>query len=246
MIDTSKITRLIDTILLYGSPKASIWFIGLEESDPSTEESIDELIRRLALFERLGEVSLRQAIGISEYFPSKPDVLPDTQKTWYGYSKLRFAIKNIPLDVRKIRLYQGHGLGEIVNGDTCLFEFLPLPRPKHAEWAYGELSDLEFLSGNKKYLDYVSPRRIAKIIALIEQHRPEIVVFFGKTCRDCFWASFQLEKADISDGASVRPIYHGKHGGSLVVFSHHPVTPGLTTDYLQSLGLFVRERTIDN
>jgi hypothetical protein len=83
-----------------------------------------------------------------------------------------------------IRNYQAEKLGRY-GGNTLLAELMPIPKPKIERWDYEEL--IPQFASRKEYYETIKPWRVKYLRGLIEEHRPKIVICYGKT----FWGYFQ-------------------------------------------------------
>lgn len=76
-----------------------------------------------------------------------------------------------------IRNYQAEKLRRF-GSNTLLTELIPIPKPKIKRWDYDKLIP-QFVS-REEYYRVVKPRRIRSLRALIKEHRPKVVICYGK------------------------------------------------------------------
>jgi hypothetical protein len=86
--------------------------------------------------------------------------------------------------LENIRTYQAEKLGRF-NGNTLLTELMPIPKPKVKRWGYDEL--IPQFATREEYYRVVKPRRIEYLRALLTEHRPNVVVCYGKA----FWGDYR-------------------------------------------------------
>jgi len=83
-----------------------------------------------------------------------------------------------------IRRYQAEKIGRD-GGNTLLTELMPIPKPKVKRWGYEEL--IPQFKSREEYYRIVKPRRIECLRGLIAEHRPKVVICYGKA----FWVDFR-------------------------------------------------------
>jgi hypothetical protein len=83
-----------------------------------------------------------------------------------------------------IRDYQANHLGR-VHGRTLLTELMPIPKPAVSHWGYEEL--IPQFTSREDYYRQVKPRRLNYLRGLLAEHRPRIVIGYGKA----FWPSYR-------------------------------------------------------
>ena len=65
------------------------------------------------------------------------------------------------------------------SGDVCLAELFPLPSPSTEAWPYSGWSKLPWLQNRDSYTFRVRAACEKEIRGRIQQHQPEVVIFYG-------------------------------------------------------------------
>ena len=157
----------------YGTLRAKVWFIGLEERlNGSKDKEIHRQLRvRIESFQAVEDLSeaLRK-LRISH---------PISQRTWGRMCSIMLGLDGAGgVTVRGNRVdYQQKFLGR-KKGETFLTELLPLPKPGASIWPkiYKALFGFKTLSEYRKAALAV---RIPRLRDLIEVRKPEIVICYG-------------------------------------------------------------------
>ncbi len=92
------------------------------------------------------------------------------------------------LNEKALKDYQENHLGRCA-GQTFLTEFFPPAQPKIGAWDYDDL--FPDFSSRKQYEECVREQRLALLGSLLLQHRPKIVICYGKYAWKYFKALFQ-------------------------------------------------------
>lgn len=166
--------KVHDTFLLYGTPSAPYWFLGLEEGyeRPDDGSSVDDLCaslhRKAQRFRDSDGLSLRDlAGGNSKYLPAiergGADGVSDVsyQCTWGGYIKLLLSAecaragRPASWGLEDVKRYQKYRLGSLDGSGergsdalpgSCLMELFDLPWNRgRGKWPYAKLSVREGL-----------------------------------------------------------------------------------------------------
>lgn len=216
----------------YGSPTATAWFLGLEESC-HCEDELDARTRGGGL-EDLETALLRT----KECYPHLLSDDPDLQPTWRPLMRawIRTSTATEPTEAR-LRQYQRHNLGRS-DSDHLLVELLPLPAPSTSSWPYAR-----FGLTRPEYVAAWLPKRVAFLAQQWSKWptRKRVAIAYGKDRWDAFRKVFRLEAMD---GAPVE----GTDGRALgfrldgigVVLSEHPVAYGLKNEYWDAIGRWLR------
>lgn len=82
--------------------------------------------------------------------------------------------------LEEIREYQIKKFGR-KNADHAVLELMPLPSKsiKESDWLYAD-SDVEGLTSRKEYLATYKPQRVRELHALIQKHKPKLVLFYSR------------------------------------------------------------------
>ena len=206
-ISSDKLTTYMNNFFGYGNLHGKVWFVGMEEGGGHSQNEIEA---RLNIWESvkkdnvevvdLKEFHLRLLHELASDKQSQEDVrnwkkwfgLEKTiasQSTWRGLIRLFLGLtsdtrREIPLD--SIKDFQVEHFGQ-TDSDTCLLELLPLPSPHVADWFYPQwvdLQTLDYLSSRQKYKEKLQNIRIERIKKLIEEYKPEYVIFYSRTYKD--------------------------------------------------------------
>src|SRR5436190_23890805 len=108
-----------------GSWNAKVWFIGIEEVGG---ESIDEIQKRLDVWEERGKKALENAPAFYPACGLKKWHGPGAKlhDTWKQLTRMLLLARGEADSEKALLDYQRTGLGS-ANGETCLAELLPLP-----------------------------------------------------------------------------------------------------------------------
>lgn len=219
----------------YGRFSASTWFLGPEQAGI---DRIDQLMATLRVWESLGSeaiVDLHEfhgRLGVTRFFRENPP----TQPTWRKLIRIALRLEGSEPTARAVRVFQAERLGRS-DGDTLLGELLPLPKKHYKSWPYASLAEgFPSLRDRTTYLRSVLPERVARLRALIAEHRP------SRVC--CYGTSGFLRDAWIEVcGGKMRPV----EGGYLVGASDttkyaifdHPVCVGRSNAYFERVATLV-------
>ena len=193
--------ELHETKMMFGSPQAPYWFVGLEEGNHAPPHEAHTLIfNALSMLRECKKNGYRPLRGHECGTTTCPDnchykdakflrcLLSGndydvaTQRTWMGYIKLLLAIEDGSFSLNEVKRYQKYHLAEIMNTplnrQSALLELFPLHCNRQLPWPYTELSnihEIEHLQTNQRYWDSVRNDQWAMIEAMITEHQPKIV-----------------------------------------------------------------------
>jgi hypothetical protein len=184
-VDVQKLLEFVG----YGNPDGRFWFVGMEEAGDLKPA---ELLTRAREFHVIDDLARAHAL---------PGYLTDMTKlrpTWSAMSRLVLRLSGEAnwRDRDLVRWYQMNRLGR-ANGETFLTEALPLPCPSTAQWPYESL-----FATRDMYRGKLLRRRLGRLRALFDQHRPQYVFCYGKD----YWAEFQ----QVFAGAAFEDIEPGR------------------------------------
>jgi len=179
MLNAKLLSEFIDGFYGYGNLEAKLWFVGMEEGGGTAEQEIEARlnswnVRGGRLVEDVAE--FHRSFGQPRWFEPKAP----TQRTWRPMIQSILLAKDESCDIESIREYQINKFAR-KGGEVASLELMPLPSPSIREdnWMYGDWSDLPYLTTRNSYLKAVVPARIKRFKALIEEHKPQAVVFYG-------------------------------------------------------------------
>jgi hypothetical protein len=224
----------------YGTFRAPIWFVGMEEGGGG---SLEQLAGRIAAWDTRGRHELEDvaeyhvAIGI-DHFWKEPIVL---QPTWGRLIHVLLSSKGLTPTTQEVKAFQRDTLGR-AESDTCLAELLPLPSPNMATWLYSSLSTLPSLASRQTYKDHYSGVRSLQLRARITEYQPAVVVFYGLAYLP-LWQN-------VADGA-LQPVepggfFAGRRGDTTFVAMKHPAARGVTNAYFHNIGQWIAARAQAN
>ena len=160
----------------YGRLDADVWFLGMEEAGGG-----DENIRTRLRFRPVEDnAEAHKLLGVTHLHWGRRKI----QRTWRGMCYIMLRLDGREPTRENIRSYQAEKLGRF-GGNTLLTELMPLPKPKVKRWDYEEL--IPQFASREEYYRVVKPRRIGYLRALITEHRPRVVVCYGKA----FWSDYR-------------------------------------------------------
>ena len=160
----------------YGKLSASVWFLDMEEGGGG-EANIRARLK-FRLVEDCAEV--HKLLGIPKFHTGHKVI----QKTWRGMCYIMLRLEGKPVDRDSIRNYQAEYLGRF-QGNSLLCELMPIPKPRINTWDY-EMLIPQFKSA-EAYYQLVKPRRVNYLHGLIQEHRPKVVIGYGKK----YWQDYQ-------------------------------------------------------
>jgi hypothetical protein len=160
----------------YGKLSAPVWFIGMEEAGGGEEN-----IRARLKFRTVEDCAeAHRTLGITHRHWGKRVI----QRTWRGMCYIMLRLENKPVDTESIRQYQAESLGRY-GGQTLLVELMPIPKHNIGAWGYEEL--IPQFKSREDYYRQVKPRRLAYLQTLFREHRPRVVIGYGKN----YWPEYQ-------------------------------------------------------
>lgn len=160
----------------YGRLDAGVWFLGMEEAGGGEAN----LRSRLQFRPIMDCRDAHALLGITKHHWGRKVI----QKTWRGMCYVMLRLDGKSADRESIRNYQADQLGRS-DGASLLCELMPIPKPNLASWGYEELIP-QFISRDQ-YYQAIKPRRIQYFRQLLAEHRPGIVIGYGKN----YWADYQ-------------------------------------------------------
>ncbi len=189
----------------YGSLESDIWFLGMEEGGGGEANIRTRL--QFRTFEDNAEA--HKLLGITKFHWGKRVI----QRTWRGMCYIMLRLENEDPSRENIRHYQAEQFGG-KHGNTLLTELMPIPKPNVNSWGYEEL--IPQFASREDYYQQVKPQRVDYLRQLVGEHRPPVVIGYGKA----FWPSYKelfpdhdFENKDIFEIAI--------NQGTLVVLTGH-------------------------
>lgn len=190
----------------YGRLKAPWWFVGLEEG--VRDQTVENSLRAHAQFSN-DVMDLGEAMRLSG-FAEVP-----TNPTWRFVASIAASLLGTP----DWDAYRAHRMGRL-DGETLLAEILPLPAPRSSVWP--EIYKQKWQT-RREYEREVRPERIRLLETLVREHKPALVVGYGKTNWDTYeqltpgveWVSEKVERTAVR---------HGRFGSTSVVLTYGPTS----------------------
>lgn len=233
--DLELIDRFINEFYGYGNYEGEFWFIGMEEGGG---KSLDEIQKRLNVWKKRqrGEVEdlvgFHREIGLGDYFNERPKL----QRTWNALIRMFLCYRGQEPSREDVRDFQKETFGQS-SGDICLLELFPLPSPATSDWLYGKHFTQPYLASRRQYRDTFKAKREKHLKQKIEEHKPEIVVFYGLGYRP-YWEqiaqiTFQMVEAGFFEGSSDSTNY---------IIAKHPASVGVKHEYFQNIGRYLKNK----
>lgn len=232
MLDDRLLEAYMDGFYGYGDYSGKSWLVGMEEGGGNTESEIG---LRLAAWVEGGRrelddvVAFHRRTNLGKWFEPNPPL----QSTWSPLIRMLLAVDGQTPSKDAIKAFQGGRLGR-TNGDNCIIELLPLPSPGRDRWSYDQWSGLPQLRNRREYETALKESRSRHIWERIQEHRPELVVFYSFGDMPAWTAvsgcTFTLEGG----------VHLAKRDGTLFVVTRHPVAWGPTNAYFDSVGTRIR------
>lgn len=174
-LTNAELSHLLDFIG-YGTLKANIWFLGMEEAGGGEAN-----IRTRLKFQVVEDnAEAHKLLGVTKLHWGKRVI----QRTWRGMCYIMLRLENLEPSRENIRNYQAEQLGR-AHGNTLLTELMPIPKPKVNRWKYENL--IPQYSSREDYYRQVKPQRVNYLRQLVVKYRPPVVIGYGKS----FWSSYK-------------------------------------------------------
>ena len=231
----------------YGSWKANIWFVGMEEGG---SDNVRDVEGRLKVWKKQGGHFLSDCKSI--HFKRGEVRWHDAsakgiQRTWKNLIRM-YLLAHGKKDTREYILDFQHNEFGKRRGSTCSMELFPLPSPNVATWNYGKWSDWHWLKSRREYEAEVIKKRIALIKQKIRIHKPTIVIFYGSSLL-VHWNDIahnelkELGHRELKDNKIVGgKLWVGKKDGVSFYVTHHPTGRAIPTAYFEGIGKMLRQK----
>ncbi len=181
MIDLGKaaVDRILG-FLGYGNPRASLWFIGLEEGLGEMNDS--DIVANLSARGRFSEVMDLSDAHLSLLEGGRPYDLSQRQKftqVWLWMGRLARAIEGALdwRDVNRAKDYIRNRLGRSA-GRTFLTYLSPIPAKNLSDRSW-----VEFLKHDEPDLNPALAARQQKLRNFLDLHQPRLVICHGSSAR---------------------------------------------------------------
>ncbi len=171
----SELAHLLDFVG-YGSLDADVWFLGMEEAGGGEAN-----IRARLDFQTVEDnAEAHKRLGITKHHWGKRTI----QRTWWGMCYVMLRLEDEEPSRENIRQYQAEWLGR-KHGNTLLTELMPIPKPAVSQWGYEQL--MPQYDSRQDYYEQVEPRRVRYLRQLIKEHRPKVIIGYGKA----YWPQYK-------------------------------------------------------
>src|ERR1700722_20191915 len=204
----------------FGSPSASVVFIGMEEGIQRDADLIADLELRSTYEPYMDLAEAQAALGKpSGFFGADAK----TQRTWRPMCHLMLRREGVaqPTLDQRVR-YQADRLGRR-DGDTLLTELLPYPHSDTGQWLYERFGRF---ATREAYNSEMLPRRVALLRRVLSGGAAELIVAYGKS----HWGDF---KSLIPTPVTWQPqssFEVARWDGKRAVLAPHFATAALNTD----------------
>jgi hypothetical protein len=189
----------------YGTLDADVWFFGMEEAGGGEAN-----IRTRLRFQTVEDCAEAHAmLGVRKLHWGRRVI----QRTWRGMCHIMLRLEGREPTRENIRDYQADHLGRS-HGRTLLTELMPIPKPAVSQWGYEEL--IPQFASRDDYYRQVRPRRIRYLQRLLSEHRPRVVVGYGKA----FWPAYR-ELFDSFRFSDSGPFQVASRDETLVILTGH-------------------------
>ncbi len=224
MITKELVLNRIENFWGYGNLRGKHWFIGMEEGH---DLDMNALEKRFIKTANRSVVDIVNGNPMTQHLRWFNPPRPPIQNTYKGYIaiKLFLELGRMP-DKEEIRNFQLHKLGrEFIRGesnDHAILELMPLPNPGISQWIYGNLG-IGSLYTRKMYLEIYKPARIKRLMNLIKEHEPQLVVFYSTSYLED-WR--KIASCDLTEVQKDQ--YMGVNGKTLFCVLLHPTAHGIS------------------
>lgn len=216
--DMKLLTRYCETFFGFGSLKGPLWFIGMEEGG-GTECNV--VRRRLKIWKDMGAATTLDALRFHRALQDGETLFDENapiQRTWNMLIAARLTAHGETSDLPARRAFQVDRLGR-ADADHCLLELLPLPSPTIGNWILEDCPGMPtWMADRRRYRAMWEPRREKMLAQLISEHRPLVVIMYGRS----YLPSWQRLANDSLQDRAAGGLMAGAHGGTRFFALPHP------------------------
>lgn len=189
----------------YGRLDAAVWFLGMEEAGGGEAN-----IRTRLKFKPVEDCAeAHRMLGFTKHHEGKKII----QRTWRGMCCIMLRLAGQAITTESIRQYQADYLGRF-GGNSLLCELMPIPKPRIQDWGYEGL--IPQFASSAEYYQTVKPRRIRYLQGLIKEHRPQVVVGYGRS----YWEAYRALFPQMTFSQK-GPFMAGRDADTAVVLTDH-------------------------
>lgn len=193
--------RILD-FLGYGSLSAPVWFVGIEEGlgSMSSQDTISNLKARGTFERTMDLVEAHKLLKEKAQFIDIERRPPSTQ-VWQFMAKIMRAYNGNEdwRDLASAKQYIRFQLGRR-GGETFLTELSPIPSSKASDKQWM----LQFRKSDPG-LDDKLAQRTKDLKAVLAEHRPSLVICYGRKFEDAFGKLLGIRWQPVSNQISVSP-----------------------------------------
>lgn len=209
----------IEGFIGFGNPNAAVVFLGMEEGlrrDADLQQDLESRAKFSAYMD-LYEAQLTLG-GPRRYF----GISPVTQKTWRPMCDLmlRRSGEREPTLEKRVR-YQANQLGR-TSGHTLLCELLPYPHSDTKQWLYAKYGRF---ARRRDFERTMIPQRQELLRTAFSEHRPELIIAYGKANWSYYKDLFKLATWHQSD-----PFEYAEWGSTRVLLAPQLASKHFNTD----------------
>ncbi len=223
MLNSELLLSFADTFYGYGDLSSPIWFIGMEEGGAG----LDDIQKRLETWDARGRrmvedvAAYHEAMGVTNLTAADHVRL---QPTWAKLIYFQIAAEGGAPHQGLVRSFQCSVWGR-ESSRTCFLELMPLPKKNAASWPYKDWTEAPELWSRSLYFAHFAAKRAAALRTLIADHKPKVVVFYGKAPEfACHWPWIAGVKP--SSWKAEGDWRETKREGSHYMIAPHPVAHG--------------------
>jgi hypothetical protein len=238
----------------YGNLLGKYWFVGIEEG--GGYNCIDELKKGINIWHTqkidCDGTTLDAYEYQKEYFGEDSKDFQKlfglnnvSQRTWKQLINIILSYKNENNDISK---YQREKLGRL-DGENCILNLFPLSCININSWNYCCLCPgLKCLKNRKEYEDNIKKYRINKLKKLINDYKPELIVFYYKNIINEFYADLEEKYNNNFQNLSSSKKYNISlkmiNGTKLAAICHPRSVMGEKEEYFKTVGRLLKNNKI--
>ncbi|KQQ96490.1 hypothetical protein [Massilia sp. Leaf139] len=216
----------------YGHPGARFWVVGLEEHCGDAADIQGRIDLRTADPQRF--------LDVEAFHVELQGAMPAVERVsvWRIAREIYRGVYGADTEIGRL---------DPQRSDMLLSEILPLPRPQHNQWpeAYrGWFQDKD------AYIEHARPIMVRRLIDMVDEHKPEVVILHGKTQHDTWIKNDPLIRvgwaSEVVAGHRKQTLQWRCRNGTLWLRTNNLVTNGFVnfgaTQIEQAVALIRRER----
>lgn len=218
----------------YGSWKAKIWFVGMEEGGGG---DIGDVNGRLIAWDQRNRQMLEDCRSFHLVRGERRwhDGSGQLQRTWKQLIRMFLLANGRSDNFQEWLAFQQNEFGK-KGGEVCTIELLPLPSPGIGVWNYSSWSSMPWLQSRDNYQIYLFEKRSLAIQAKIKDHRPPIVIFYGSS-----WLRHWARIAGVGFGQAIDgKLMVGERDGVTYYVTRHPARQAYS--YFTDIGKYLRQK----